>query len=56
MAGGIAAAVQADGHILANSVAQEEAAPNERNIARRWTEANSLQYKGQPSRDLIYLT
>jgi hypothetical protein len=38
MAESVAAAVQADGPILANSIAQEETASNDRNIARRWTE------------------
>lgn len=38
MAESVAAAVQADGQILANSIAQEEIASNDRNIARRWAE------------------
>lgn len=38
MAESVAAAVQADGQILANSIAVEETPPNDGNIARRWTE------------------
>lgn len=38
MAESVAAAVQADGQILANSIAQEETDPNDKNIARHWTE------------------